>query len=215
MHVGSLGCLVTDGDSTYALTNAHVTGEEGREVYTLVRGERRRVGLSDSRQIGRIPLGSAYPGWSATGSQLNVDAGLIRLETELSTCTAQVFGIGAVGPLIDLNVNTIPLDVIGCPVTAFGGARVELHGQVEALFYRYRSVGGVDYIADMLIGLDRRANCSRVLAIRAPGGSSTTPIPSGTPAPACKASGRWPCSGAATCSARRAARRRASRWPPA
>ena len=107
MHVGSLGCLVTDGDSTYALTNAHVTGEEGREVYTLVRGERRRVGLSDSREIGRIPLGSAYPGWSATGSQLNVDAGLIRLD-ELSTCTAQVFGMGAVGPLIDLNVNTMP-----------------------------------------------------------------------------------------------------------
>jgi hypothetical protein len=24
MHIGSLGCLVTDGDSTYALTNAHV-----------------------------------------------------------------------------------------------------------------------------------------------------------------------------------------------
>ena len=151
MHVGSLGCLVTDGDSTYALTNAHVTGEEGREVYTLVRGERRRVGLSHSRQIGRLPLGSAYPGWSATSSQLNVDAGLIRLD-ELTTCTAQVFGIGAVGPLIDLNVNTISLDVLGCPVTAFGGASGELHGQIEALFYRYRSVGGIDYIADMLIG---------------------------------------------------------------
>ena len=151
MHVGSLGCLVTDGDTTYGLTNAHVTGEEGREVYTLVRGERQRVGVSHPDAVGRIPLGAAYPGWSATNSQLNVDAGLIRLD-DLSTCTAQVFGIGMLGPLIDLNVNTLSLDVIGCPVTAFGGASGQLSGRVEALFYRYRSVGGVDYIADMLIG---------------------------------------------------------------
>ena len=182
MHVGSLGCLVTDGDSTYALTNAHVTGEEGREVYTLVRGERRRVGLSAQSPDRTFALGSAYRGWSATGSQLNVDAGLIRLD-ELSTCTAQVFGIGVVGLLIDLNVNTISLDVIGCPVTAFGGASGELHGQIEALFYRYRSVGGIDYIADMLIGPRPKSDyCSRVQATRAPCGSSTTRHQDGTSA---------------------------------
>ena len=151
LHVGSLGCLVTDGDSTYALTNAHVSGEPGREVFTLIRGERRRVGISHAPEVGRIPFDTAYPGWSATRSQLNVDAGLIRVD-ELSSCTAQVFGIGEVGPLIDLNVNTMSLDFIGCPVKAFGGASGELAGRVQALFYRYRSVGGVDYIADMLIG---------------------------------------------------------------
>jgi hypothetical protein len=151
MHVGSLGCLVTDGDSTFGLTNAHVAGEKDREVLTLIRGERQRVGASHARQTGRIPFSTAYPGWSAGSSQLNVDAGLIRMD-ELSTCTAQVFGIGAIGPLVDLNVNTMSLDIIGCPVKAFGGASGELTGQVQALFYRYRSVGGVDYIADMLIG---------------------------------------------------------------
>ncbi len=31
-HFGSIGCLVTDGDLTYALTNRHVTGGEGREM---------------------------------------------------------------------------------------------------------------------------------------------------------------------------------------
>lgn len=151
LHVGSLGCLVTDGDSTFALTNAHVTGEAGREVFTLVRGERRRVGAAHAQQVGRVPFDTAYPGWSSTRSQLNVDAGLVRVD-ELSTCTAQVFGIGELGPLIDLNVNTMSLDFIGCPVRAFGGASGELRGRVQALFYRYRSVGGVDYVADMLIG---------------------------------------------------------------
>ena len=151
MHVGSLGCLVTDGDSTFGLTNAHVAGERGREVFTLIRGERTRVGMADGRQMLRVPFETAYPGWSSTRTQLNVDAGLVKVD-QLSSCTAQVFGIGEIGPLIDLNVNTMSLDFIGCPVKAFGGASGELTGRVQALFYRYRSVGGIDYVADMLIG---------------------------------------------------------------
>ena len=31
-HMGSIGCLVTDGDLTYSLTNRHVAGAAGREI---------------------------------------------------------------------------------------------------------------------------------------------------------------------------------------
>src|SRR5262245_51217681 len=58
-HVGSLGCLVTDGDSVYALTNRHVTGSRrveelsGRELYTFMRGKRQRIGEADVKQVGK------------------------------------------------------------------------------------------------------------------------------------------------------------------
>src|SRR5918911_1140735 len=44
-HVASVGCLVTDGDLTYALTNRHVTGAEpGRELFTMLGGQRLVIG---------------------------------------------------------------------------------------------------------------------------------------------------------------------------
>jgi len=156
-HVGSLGCLVTDGDSVYALTNRHVTGirrvEEpfGRDIFTMVRGQRQRIGETDVKQVGKKPFSEVYPGWPGKRSYSAIDAGLIRI-ADAGAWTAQVFGIGEVGELADLNVDTISMDLIGCPVRAFGGASGELIGEIKALFYRYKSVGGFDYISDLMIG---------------------------------------------------------------
>jgi hypothetical protein len=156
-HVGSLGCLVTDGDSVYALTNRHVTGirrvEElvGRDIFTMVRGQRQRIGETDVKQIGKKLFSEVYPGWPGARSYAAIDAGLIRID-DVESWTAQVFGIGEVGELADLNVDTISLDLVGCPVRAFGGASGELIGEIKALFYRYKSVGGFDYISDLMIG---------------------------------------------------------------
>ncbi len=150
-HVGSFGCLVTDGDTVYALTNRHVVGEQGREVYTLVRGERQRVGTSDARQVGKLPFAEAYPGLPGSRTYSNLDAGLVRLE-DVWGWTAQVFGVGELGPLVDLNSDTLSLDLIGCHVRAFGAASGTLEGEIHGLFYRYQSLGGFDYVADLLIG---------------------------------------------------------------
>jgi len=150
-HVGSIGCLVTDGNVTYALTNRHVTGRPGHKVESIIRGQRQQIGVSDEKQVGKLAFEDVYPGWPGKKMQVNLDVGLIRVD-EVSRWTAQVFGIGELRTPVDLNTNTISLDLIGCPVRAFGGASGELIGEIQALFYRYRSIGGVDYVADLLIG---------------------------------------------------------------
>jgi len=156
-RVGSLGCLVSDGDSVYALTNRHVTGEENRPVYSILRGQKVKIGTSaKSRfekrsQLGKRLFRDIYQGWAGSRSYTNLDAGLIRID-DLNYWTAQVFGIGELGALVDLHTDSISLDLIGCPVRAFGGASGELYGEIQALFYRYKSVGGFDYISDLLIG---------------------------------------------------------------
>ncbi|WP_309894983.1 hypothetical protein [Archangium sp.] len=150
-HVGTFGCLVTDGDTVYALTNRHVVGEEGREVHTLLRGQRHKVGVSQARQVGKRPFAEVYPGWPGARTYSNLDAGLVRLE-DVNGWTAQVFGVGELGPLVDLNSDTLTLDLIGCHVRAFGGASGALAGEIHGLFYRYKSLGGFDYVADLLIG---------------------------------------------------------------
>lgn len=150
-RVGSLGCLVTDGLAIYALTNRHVAGETGRPLQSVIGGETETVGTSHGKQIGKLAFEEAYRGWAGSRVYANVDAGLVEIG-DLSRWTAQVFGIGEVGPLIDLNTSTLSLNLIGCPVRAFGGASGELVGEVQALFYRYKTLGGFDYVADFLIG---------------------------------------------------------------
>jgi hypothetical protein len=149
-HVASIGCLVTDGDLTYALTNRHVTGEDGREIFTLLRGRKRRIGVSDKRQIDRRPFQEIYRGWAGGNVLVNLDAGLIRIDNA-SEWTSQVVSMGTLDEVLDLTTDTLTLDLIDAPVRAFGGVSGELFGNVAALFYRYRSVGGADYVTDFLI----------------------------------------------------------------
>jgi len=156
-HVGSVGCLVTDGDSVYALTNRHVTGEEKQEVFSFIGGKRVRIGVSSkSRLDERASLGKrlfkdVYQGWPGKRSFVNLDAGLIRVD-DLEYWTSQVFGIGEIGDPVDLNTDTLSLDLIGCPVRAFGAGSGEMVGEISALFYRYNAIGGFEYISDLLIG---------------------------------------------------------------
>jgi len=151
VHLGSLGCLVTDGDSTYALTNRHVAGPAGREAYTIVAGKRQSIGVSAGREIGNRPFPEIYPGWPGTRVLLNLDVGLIRID-DVTRWTAQVYGIGQLGPVWDLHTSSYNLDMIGCPVAAYGAASGKIEGQIQALFFRHKTVGGMEYVSDFLIG---------------------------------------------------------------
>ena len=84
-------------------------------------------------------------------SYSTIDAGLIKLD-DITQWTSQIYGIGNIGEPIDLNINTISLYLIGYPVRAHGGASGEMLGEIQALFYRYKSIGGFDYVSDLLIG---------------------------------------------------------------
>jgi len=151
-RVATIGCLVSDGDNLYALTNSHVTGDDERELFTLVRGRRERLGRTPpGRRLGKIPFERAYPGFAGPSSVLNLDAALVRVD-DVRRWTSQVYGIGQFDELADLNVNTVSLDLIGCKLVAFGAASGLMCGEVQGFFYRYRSIGGQDQLADLLIG---------------------------------------------------------------
>ncbi|MBL9022428.1 MAG: hypothetical protein JNL21_09510 [Myxococcales bacterium] len=151
-RLATIACRVTDGDTLYALTNAHVAGDAGRELFTLVRGRRELLGRTAAgKRLTKVPFEKAYPGLAGPRSVLNLDAALVRIE-DATRWTSQVYGIGQFDALADLNVDTVSLDLINCEVRAFGAASELMRGEIQGLFYRYRSTGGQDQLADLLIG---------------------------------------------------------------
>jgi hypothetical protein len=144
------GCLVTDGHTTYALTSRHVCGAEGEPVYTVSRGDRVKIGRASRRHLTRLPFTEIYPEFAGQRTYVNLDVGLIEL-SDLNEWTSQIFGLGPLGALADLNELNITTRLIDAPVVALGAASGRLEGRIKALFYRYKSVGGYDYVSDFLV----------------------------------------------------------------
>ena len=165
-HVASVGTLVTDGFSTFALTSRHVVGPEGHEVSTMRKGRPVRIGRSDSRQLTRRQFSDVYVDYPGRRTFLTIDAGLIEVD-DVNDWTSQTYGLPPVGSLADLSERNISVRLINAEVRAFGAASGELSGRIAALFYRYRSIGGYDDVADFLIAPDEGADSSQ------PGDSGT------------------------------------------
>jgi hypothetical protein len=151
IHRGSIGCLVTDGDTVFALTNRHVVGEPRREIFAGFKNTARRLGTSDPIQLGKRAFSDVYPGWPGEHVVTNLDAGLVRID-DVKGWTAQVYGVGQVDDVWDLNVGSFRLDIIDCPLIAFGATSGLMKGKIMALFYRYKTVGGLEYVSDFVIG---------------------------------------------------------------
>lgn len=150
-YVATIACLVSDGHAVYALTNRHVTGDPGSIIYSSLGGKKERIGVSDERQLTRVPFTSHYPGWAGRDVFVNLDVGLIEIDN-LDRWTAEVRNVGQTGKMVDLSVNTISLSLIGAPVRGTGAASGEMKGEIAALFYRYKTNGGFEYVADVMIG---------------------------------------------------------------
>ena len=150
-HVGSIGCLVTNGDSVFALTNRHVVGEPGRDIFAGYKNTDRHLGVGDKLQLGKKKFASVYPGWPGEHVLANLDAGLIKVD-DVKDWTAQVYGIGEIGDVWDLNVGTFRLDILNSPLIAFGARSGLMKGRILGLFYRYKSMGGMEYVTDFVIG---------------------------------------------------------------
>jgi hypothetical protein len=150
-HIATIGCLVTDGHFTYALTNRHVSGDPGETLYTFLDGEKVPIGKSSRKQLTRKNFRDVYNTWPGAEVYLNLDIGLIEID-DLNNWTAQIYGIGTLGKMVDLSDHTFSLDLIGSKVQAFGCASRQMKGEILGLFYRYKAVGGYEYVADLLIG---------------------------------------------------------------
>jgi hypothetical protein len=146
----SAGCLVTDGHTLFVLTNRHVSGDVGERISAQTRSGFAEIGTSSRHQITRRPFNDVYSTFAGANTYLNVDVGLVELD-DANDWTASVYGLGEVGELADLNESNIGLQLIDRPVKAYGAASGHLDGTIKALFYRYKSVGGYDYVADLLI----------------------------------------------------------------
>jgi hypothetical protein len=150
-HAATIACLVSDGHKTYALTNRHVAGETGEVLYSRLDGRNVPIGRSSAKQLTRLGFTEVYGDFSGKNVFLNLDAGLIDID-DLNAWTAQVRGIGTVGSLVDLSGSHLSLSLVGCRVVGVGALSGRMEGEISALFYRYKAVGGFEYLADFLIG---------------------------------------------------------------
>lgn len=147
----TIGCLVSDGHTAYALTARHACGEPGTEVSALMRSGLRRIGESSDKQITRKLFSEVYPALPMRQTWLGLDVGLVRID-DLRTWTPNVYGLPRTGPIYDVYEQNLSLrQLIDRKVVAMGAASGVLEGEIKAMFYRYRSVGGYDYVSDFLI----------------------------------------------------------------
>ncbi len=149
-HVASVGTLVTDGHTVYALTARHVCGPAGTPVSTRLRQHEVEVGQASEHQLMRVPFDVAYPDLVCHRTYLTLDAGLVEVD-ELADWTSQTYGLPPAGPFADLSEHNLTTRLVNAEVVAFGAASGYLRGRIAALLFRYRSIGGYDDITDFLI----------------------------------------------------------------
>ena len=116
----------------------------------MLGGKRVRIGASHQNQAGSKPFVDMYKGWSGDNVELRLDAGLVQID-DIADWTTQVVSIKALEEWMDFTTDTLTLDFIGENVRAFGAASGELRGTVGAMFYRYSTAGGTDYVTDFLL----------------------------------------------------------------
>jgi hypothetical protein len=149
-HRATIGCLVSDGHTLYALTSQHVCGTEGDPIYTMMRSTRVRIGQTSAKQVTRLPFSECYPDFPSRRTFVNLDVGLCRVD-DASNWTSRVYGLPQTGPVAELNEANISLRLINAAVCAYGAASGKLDGRIMALFYRYKSTAGFDFVSDFLI----------------------------------------------------------------
>lgn len=150
----SVGCLVSDGHRTYALTNRHVAGEAGTVISASLRGDMAEVGRASETSLTRMDFSEVFPAFGVQRTYLTLDAGLVDVDVA-SDWTSKPFGlVGDLGPIADLNEANLGTQLIDYPVEAFGAVSGHLTGKIKALFYRHKALAGYDYVSQFLIAPD-------------------------------------------------------------
>lgn len=162
-RVATVGCVVSDGHDYYALTNKHVAGTEGEMVYSRFGHERQRIGVTSGLSLGPTPFDRLYPEWNLRDTLVNCDVGLVSID-DVTRWKTDIFQLGPFDEVYDLNTLNLDLRLIAehsqkngewttdsGRVVAFGAVSGRMEGEIAGLFYRYKSVGGTEYISDFLV----------------------------------------------------------------
>jgi hypothetical protein len=150
-RMGTAACMVSDGSDFYILTNTHLAGESGRAVRALFRGIPLLIGTTHgTRNLTEKTFSEVYPELPGRDSVVNIDAAIVRME-DATTWNPKALA-KTLGPVADFSAQTASLSWIGRPMVGQGAASGQMRGEIKALFYRYKSIGGRDYVADFVIG---------------------------------------------------------------
>jgi hypothetical protein len=80
-----------------------------------------------------------------------LDIGLIQID-DILQWKPQISGIPEIGTLLDLYDNSLTLKLITLKVVGCSAVSGFVRGEIHGLFYRYKTMGGSEYISDFLIG---------------------------------------------------------------
>lgn len=161
-RIATVGCVVSDGHKYYALTNKHVVGEEGEEIFSQFGDKKVKIGIS-SKTLGKVKFSSLYEGWENKNTLVSCDTGLVEI-TDINRWKTDVIGIPRLEAMYDLSTHNITLGMLAQhslekgkkqtlhgKVVGHGAVSGRMQGEIMALFYRYKSIGGTEYVSDFLI----------------------------------------------------------------
>jgi hypothetical protein len=153
-RVATAGGIVRDGQRYYLLTNSHASGRPGTVIEALQNHRRPTIGVTSELGITRAPFSTIYPHFPSINSKhLLMDVGLVDLD-DITQWKTQFVGLDPklVENVLDLYDNDLSLRLIGMKVVGNGAVSGPLRGEIHGLFYRFKAIGGAEYLTDFLIG---------------------------------------------------------------
>ena len=91
-------------------------------------------------RLGERPFTEVYENFSGRNTVVHLDAGLVKI-TDVCKWRATVNG-KIIQDMVEFSADTASLDWIGFHVVAHGAVSGDIEGEIRALFYRYKTVGG-------------------------------------------------------------------------
>ena len=162
-RLATAGGLVRDGERYYVLTNRHAVGEPGTTIHALQNHRQPVIGVTAEKGLTRLDFGSVYPNFRSTNQHLLMDVGLIDIDDVLAWKT-DVPSIAPVGEVIDLYDNSFSLQLISMKVVGWSAVSGAIRAEIQGLFYRYKAMGGWEYVSDFLIGPETYGDVSNLAA---------------------------------------------------
>jgi hypothetical protein len=150
-RVGTAGAIVRDGESYYVMTNRHVVGAAGDQIEALQVHRRPRVGVAATSGLTRKDFAAIYPSFRSSNQHLLIDFGLVDVD-DITHWKTEVPGIAQAGPVLDLYDNSFTLKLITMKVVGQSAITGLIRDEIHGLFYRYKAMGGEEYVSDFLIG---------------------------------------------------------------